>query len=152
MINFNEEDKINNNNLINLIQLKNSKKKLLNYKIFNLFIFILLFINIFLILNLKFKNARLKIKLEEKDLKNNNLKKELDKIKMLMIRNKKPLKYYQKKLANEANMPHLKEIIKKRTFEERLPLPKEIKCKSHFLLEELVYREINPSNYEPFSL
>ena len=34
-------------------------------------------------------------------------------------------------------MPHLNEIMKKRTFVERLPLPKEIKCEPHLINEEL---------------
>jgi hypothetical protein len=42
-----------------------------------------------------------------------------------------------RKLKNEANMPHLNKIMKKRTFVQRLPLPKEIKCKPHLRNEEL---------------
>ena len=42
-------------------------------------------------------------------------------------------------LKYEFNMPHLKELNKKRTFENKLPLPKEINCKPHFFsLEELI--------------
>ena len=42
-------------------------------------------------------------------------------------------------LEYEMNMPHLKELNKKRTFNNKLPLPNTIKCKPHFFsLEELI--------------
>ena len=43
----------------------------------------------------------------------------------------------QKMLFYEAKMPHLNEIIKKRIFKVRLPLPKEIKCQPHLRNKEL---------------
>jgi hypothetical protein len=56
---------------------------------------------------------------------------------MLIVQNKKSLISLQQLLQYEKNMPHLKAMIKKRTFEKRLPLPKEIKCKPHLINEEL---------------
>ena len=42
-------------------------------------------------------------------------------------------------LEYEMHMPHLKELNKKRTFNNKLPLPNTIKCKPHFFsLEELL--------------
>jgi len=42
-------------------------------------------------------------------------------------------------LKYELNMPHLKELNKKRTFDNKLPLPKKINCKPHFFsIEELI--------------
>ena len=39
----------------------------------------------------------------------------------------------------EMDMPHLKELNKKRTFDNKLPFPKDINCKPHFFsLEELL--------------
>ena len=43
-----------------------------------------------------------------------------------------------KYLNKERERPYLKEINKKRTFEKRYPLTKEIKCKPHFTPNELV--------------
>lgn len=41
-------------------------------------------------------------------------------------------------LKNEQEMPHLKEINKKRVFEKRFPLPKKINCNPHFRSKELL--------------
>ena len=54
-------------------------------------------------------------------------------------KNGQSFKDLQKKLKNEAKMPHLNNIIKKRTFEKRIPLPKEINCKPHLKNEEFPY-------------
>jgi hypothetical protein len=43
----------------------------------------------------------------------------------------------QNKLKYESEMPHLNKVIKKRIFDRRIPLPKEIKCNPHFIDEEL---------------
>lgn len=46
-------------------------------------------------------------------------------------------KIYEETLIRyEKNMPHLKELNKKRNFDHLLPLPKEIKCKPHFFSNE----------------
>ena len=47
-------------------------------------------------------------------------------------------KYSIKEIQNEQKMFHLKEINRKRVFEKRIPLPKEIKCKPHFKTSELI--------------
>jgi hypothetical protein len=135
MININESDKLNNNKLTKIIQFKNNKKKKI---LFNLLLFISIFLNLILTVNLIIKKRRMKRILKEKILKKNNSKAEPTKIKMIMTRNKNSLLRLQKKLNYEAEMPHLNKIIKKRTFEERLPLSKKIKCKSHFKPEELI--------------
>ena len=46
--------------------------------------------------------------------------------------------YSMKELQYERKLFHLKEINNKRVFEKRLPLPKEIKCKPHFMTKELM--------------
>ena len=42
-------------------------------------------------------------------------------------------------LSNEINRIYLKNINKKRTFENRFPLPKELDCKSHMTKNEIQY-------------
>lgn len=116
----------------------NKKKQLL----FHIFIFILTIAILILFLNLNLQKTRFQSILKDNNLKNTNINLELEKIKMLILKNNKnikSIKFLQNKLINEANMPHLNETIKKRTFEERLPLPKEIKCKPHLNSEELFY-------------
>ena len=50
-----------------------------------------------------------------------------------------PNKYQELLLKYEMNMPHLKDLNKKRTFNNRLPLPNKIDCQPHFFsLEELI--------------
>ena len=133
MLSFNENDKINNNNLVEEKKLKNNKRKLINFLISTLTL-----INFILILSLMLKKKKLQKILKENNLKNDNIKVELDKTKMLIVKNDKSLSHLQKKLLYEESMPHLNEVIKKRTFENRLPLPKEIKCKPHLSKEELI--------------
>ena len=133
MFSFNENDKINNNNLVEEKKLKNNKRKLINFLISTLTL-----INFILILSLMLKKKKLQKILKENNLKNDNIKVELDKTKMLIVKNDKSLSHLQKKLLYEESMPHLNEVIKKRTFENRLPLPKEIKCKPHLSKEELI--------------
>jgi hypothetical protein len=133
MNNFNENDKMNNNNLFKVKKLKNNKRKLIDF-----LLIILSLINLTLILSLMMKKTKLQRILKENNLKNDNIKVELDKTKMLIVKNHKSLSHLQKKLLYEENMPHLNEVIKKRTFENRLPLPKEIKCKPHLRKEELM--------------
>jgi hypothetical protein len=114
---FNENDKMNNNNLTYAKQLKNNRRKIINLIIF----FVIIIITLILILVFLWKKiTTLDFLLRANILKNINI--DFD---------------YYTKLKNEANMPHLKEILKKRIFIERLPLPKEIKCEPHFINEEL---------------
>lgn len=140
-----EEDKLNNkmdeskfnlnNNYISIID---NRKKITNL---NKIIFLLILINIILIsLLISFVFLR----------KNNNKNlKELDnKIDVKYLQNfisnvKRESYNYRKKnvleevwLKYEENMPHLRELNKKRTFENRLPLPKEINCEPHFFSQE----------------
>ena len=132
---FNENDKMNkNSNLIVIKQFKNIKRKL-----FDFFIIILNLINLALLSSLMMKKTNLKTILKENNLKTKNMKVELDKTKMIIAKNQKTFNNNRKDLLlYEKNMPHLNEIIKKRTFEKRLPLPKEIKCTPHFRKEELL--------------
>ena len=48
-----------------------------------------------------------------------------------------PSDLLQKRLRKEIYRPCLKEINKKRTFEKRFPLAKEITCKPHFKEDEI---------------
>ena len=133
MNSFNENDKMNNNNIVIVRQLKDNKRKLID-----IFIIILIFINLALILSLMMKKTKLQRQIKENNLKNDDIKVELDKTKMLFVKNNKSFSRLQKKLLYEESMPHLNEVIKKRAFENRLPLPKEIKCKPHLRKEELI--------------
>lgn len=47
-------------------------------------------------------------------------------------------KRYLNLIKLEKLMPHLKETLSKRRFDTRYPLPKEIKCRPHFVKEELL--------------
>ena len=49
-----------------------------------------------------------------------------------------PTDFLQLRLRKEIHRPILKEINKKRTFEKRFPLPKEINCKPHLLQDEII--------------
>lgn len=49
----------------------------------------------------------------------------------LKILEKKEINFYLNLFEYESNMPYLKDINKKRTFEKRYPLPKEINCYQH---------------------
>ena len=130
--NFEEEKSFKNSNdgLIN-------EKKL--YSLFNKLLFLILFTtvistinSIILILN-NFdkdkleKNKIQEIMLEKPTTENNN------KITNYVTKNLMP-----PLLTNEIKRIYLKEINKKRTFENRFPLPKEIDCKSHLTKNELV--------------
>ena len=74
MNNFNENDKMNNNNLVKVKKLKNNKRKLIDF-----LLIILSFINLTLILSLMMKKTKLKRIFKENNLKNDNIKVELDK-------------------------------------------------------------------------
>jgi hypothetical protein len=62
---------------------------------------------------------------------------DMDKVKIMIEENKLIFGNLTNKLKYEAEMPHLNEILKKRTFEKRVPLPNAIKCKPHLINEEL---------------
>ena len=80
--------------------------------------------------------------IEQKQMKIKDLSKKLNKKLNNHILQKKSSNFnynkFQKLLKNENNMPHLRQIISKRTFGKRFPLPKEIKCKPHLKNEELL--------------
>lgn len=117
----NENDK-KENNLVKALKSKNNIKKKF---IFILFIIILYFI---LLLNLFLKKKK-----TQNIIKEINLKKE----KIIYDKSKNYFSSLQAMLFYEAKMPHLNEIIKKRIFKIRLPLPKEIKCQPHLRNKEL---------------
>ena len=71
------------------------------------------------------------------NLKKNDLGFEMDKFQMIIGKNNLIFGNLQDKLKNEEKMPHFNKVTMKRTFEKRVPLPKEIKCKPHFIYEEL---------------
>jgi hypothetical protein len=93
-----------------------------------IFIFLFIIIYFFIIVNIFLKKTKAQQILIENNLQNYN--KNVDK-------NKSHFKILQKLLKKEAKMPHLNKILKKRIFKIRLPLPKEIKCKSHLNDKEL---------------
>lgn len=49
-----------------------------------------------------------------------------------------PTDFLQLRLRKEIHRPILKEINKKRTFEKRFPIPKEINCKIHLSKDEII--------------
>jgi hypothetical protein len=119
---FNENANMETN-LVKVFNLKNSKIR----KFILIIIIIILYFRF--ILNLFFQKTKQKNILKKINLKKDNIG--VDKRK----------RYYtnlQKTLIYEAKMPHLNEIIKKRKFKINLPLPKEIKCNSHFNIIELI--------------
>jgi len=130
---FNNENEKMNNNLFQLKYFKNNKKK----RLLELFLFILItliFEYILFFVLIKVKLQRIK---KENNLKKFDMKLEMDKIKMIIMKNNDIFGSLQDKLKYEEEMPHLNEVLKKRTFEKRIPLPKEIKCKPHLINEEL---------------
>jgi len=133
MDSINENEKINHD----LTNIKNNVKNNSKNNKSLCLLFIIIILNLSLNLILMGKNAKFKVILKEKNLENDNIKFELNKIKLLS-KKKVPYKGLQKISVNEAFMPHLNEIIKKRTFKPRLPLPKSIKCRPHLIKEELI--------------
>ena len=105
--------------------------KKINYKLL-LFIILIIVDDIIYLFNSSFKmeqhNDNKKTNLENIDYNNPqriSLSKYLtDQLKLMFI--------------NEKTRPYLKEINKKRTFENRFPLIKELNCKSHFSEIELI--------------
>jgi hypothetical protein len=116
MNSFNENE-IMNNNLSQVKSLKKIKKK----KLYNSIIFIIIFLFCALILYLIMKIKRLQRIIFETNYRNNETE----------------FENLQNKLKYESEMPHLNKVIKKRIFDRRIPLPKEIKCNPHFIDEEL---------------
>lgn len=129
---FNENEQMNNN-LAQLKYFKNNKKK----KLLDLFIFFLIFLIFEFILYIILIKTRLQRIKKENNLKKNDMKMEIDKINLIITKNKGIFGNLQNKLEYEADMPHLNKILKKRTFEKRIPLAKEIKCRPHLVNEEL---------------
>ena len=117
---------INENNLLKELNLENNKKK--NYYKKFLFLFLIIILYFTLILNLFFKKNK-----TQNVLKEINLKKE----KIKGGKKKNYISPLQRMLIYESKMPHLNEILKKRIFENRIPLPKEIKCHPHLRNREL---------------
>lgn len=104
----------------------------INYKLYLIIIFIIIE-HIIILLRLSFKkkpNIKIDKKPTLKNLVYNNTQKIeisnslLNKLKTIFI--------------NEQKRPYLEEINKKRTFEIRFPLSKEINCKPHFSETELI--------------
>jgi hypothetical protein len=118
---INENDK-KKNNLVKVLKMENNKKKKF------LFIFLIIILYFTFILNLFLRKKKTQNIVKEINLKNEKIRKDKSKNNFLQIL-----------LINEAKMPHLNEIIKKRIFKIRLPLPKEIKCTPHLGNKELFY-------------
>ena len=104
------------------------------YKILLFIIFIFLFLLLLIITNYNNKKnidiLKFKVYLKENEIK--VLNKKLNK------KVKFNFNFFHSILIKEKDMPHLREINLKRTFEKRIPLPKEIKCKPHLVNEELL--------------
>ena len=119
----------NNKELIKLRILKDKKYFIIHY--IGILLNIILIINL-LILIIKSKSNLVRINEILKNFKINKFKKiSLNRIEL------NP-NYYYRVLKKEADLPNLKEFYSKRTFEKRIPLPKEITCKPHIKNEELI--------------
>jgi Ca2+/Na+ antiporter len=103
---------------------ENNKKK----KFLFIFLIIILYFIFYFYIKYIFEKKKTQNIVKENNLKNE--KKRNDK-------SKNYFSFLQFILINEAKMPHLNEIIKKRIFKIRLPLPKEIKCQPHLRNKEL---------------
>lgn len=118
-----------------------SNHKILLFTILSIIIFFLICLIFLLIFNnIKKNNINHKIKN-----KNNNLKTSLSKqnynifnlnVKKEKLNYRTSDNFAEMLLRYEKTMPHLKELNKKRRFDNLLPLPKEIKCKPHFFSNE----------------
>ena len=130
--NTEESKKLNdiNNPIIYKIENQlNSFFDKINIKIF-LFIFLLAFNDIILIIvfsrnKKEYHHIKHKVKLNKDDKVYNNY------VKI------NPSENLQQQFLKEMDRPYMKEINIKRTFEKRLPLPKNINCKPHFSTREL---------------
>ena len=131
---------------LKVIHLKTKKRNI--YYNFNILKYIIKSINIFFLFFLIIK-VRIPIKKNEIYNSNsnsiNNYKIKLSKKNynffISNVKNEELIynnsKIYEETLIRyEKNMPHLKELNKKRKFDHLLPLPKEIKCKPHFFSNE----------------
>jgi hypothetical protein len=147
--NVSEKDPFNtSNDFIGNIKAKIEKPSFINYSKYLVYLIFAIIIMYFLTLTNKLKHENNTIKAQlniykrhlkkENDLlenyKFNNKNNELKSIEM----KKKELKYLQGILEKESQMPHLKIINEKRTFEKRLPLIKDIKCRPHLNNKELM--------------
>ena len=132
MNDFNERQQINNN-FTQLKYFKKYKKK----KLLEFFIYFLIFILFEFILYITLIKTRLERIKKENNLEKNDMELDMDKVKIIIEENKLIFGNLTNKLKYEAEMPHLNEILKKRTFEKRVPLPNAIKCKPHLINEEL---------------
>lgn len=116
---LNEEN--NNNNKTLTISRLSKDNKFYSFHFIGILLNIILIINLLIII-IKSQFNLVSLKKMLKEFKNNKIKKiYLNKIYL------NPKLYYNN-LKKEAQLPNLKEFYSKRTFEKRIPLPKEIKC------------------------
>ena len=115
----------------------NNKENLIKSFLYSYKIIIFVIINIIFSIGILIKNYKENLKLLD-------LKVKMKEDEMHYLKKKKKSKntfnymHYHQVLKKEKDMPHLREIISKRTFDNRYPLPKEINCKPHLKKEELV--------------
>ena len=117
-----------------------NNKRLILIGIFVNIIFIFCSIAIIIYNETKKKKLYLELKTYQNDHKNKidikNLNKFLINVKKEKIYYKISNKLQESLLKYESQMPHLKELNKKRTFNNLLPLPESIKCNPHFFSTE----------------
>lgn len=136
--------KIDNNQLddekyifINQINKNEENKSLLFRHI--IFVIIILIFSIFLLIrNYRDSENLLKLKAKIKENEIKFFRTKLNNNNAIYLNNEFDYKHYHTILKKEKDMPHLGIITPKRTFDNRYPLPKEIKCKPHFRKEELL--------------
>ena len=121
---------------MNFTKSKKIKNTIMNNK-YKFLHFLGIIINIFFIINLYALNLKAKLNISKLNvLLNHN--KLINNIKEIKCAKTNYRYIYNKILKREAFLPSLKDFINKRTFQRRLPLPKEIKCKPHIQEEELI--------------
>lgn len=137
--------------ILNKEKEKNPKKKLsiqirksLNINKRNIINIVFLFIIIYLLTQVLHLKQQLKNNEEKKNTLNELIKKSNNQIKITERKFDEFLNgrtniyaYFQTILESEKFLPQLKLINKKRSFDKKLPLPKEINCKPHLIGKEL---------------
>lgn len=131
---YDEEKSFNdlNNSETNELRINLNRQNEKSFSLIFLFIFFTLINAIILMINFSKKDFCLKVNMN----KNSNLNSEnnLNEIAKAQIFSQEINNFFIK----ERDRPYFKEINKKRTFDQRYPLTKQINCKPHFTTNELI--------------
>lgn len=132
---YDEEKSFNdlNNSETNELRINLNRQNEKSFSLIFLFIFFTLINAIILMINFSKKDFCLKVNMN----KNSNLNSEnnLNEIAKAQIFSQEINNFFIK----ERDRPYFKEINKKRTFDQRYPLTKQINCKPHFTTNEFMF-------------